>query len=304
MKVKKCTILEHRKQFGTEEQCNLHLCNEKWKNGYNCKRCNHSEYGKGRLTYDRRCQNCGYNESPTSGTMFHSTKLSLVLLFEIIYRIGVSKKGMSAIAIAREFGVNQKTADRIHFKLQQAMSPLAHEKLSGEIHIDEFFFGGKEDGKQGRSINSTKQRATLAVEILPKDKGIGRVFALPIDNFSSEELIKIFDKHCDSEALIVTDKWRGYSPLKNYFPNLYQINSEKGEAFPELHIVILLMKKFFKGIHHTISPQRFSNYLNEFTYRFNRRNFIETINISLINRMVKHEKFVKPKLVEGIKIAA
>lgn len=294
MRVKKCTISNHRKQFGTEKACQLHLCEQKWASGYQCKKCKHDIYVKGRMTYDRRCQKCSFNESPTSGTLFHSTKLSLVLLFEILYRIVVNKKGISSMSIAREYGVNQKTADRVHHLVQKAMAPKDDEFLTGEIHVDEFFFGGSEEKKQGRCASSDKLRASLAVEILPNGKGIGKVHAMHITNFSADELVKILDRYCKSESLIITDKWSGYSPLLKAYPNLYQINSEKGEAFPELHLVILLMKKFFKGIHHNISPQRYQNYLDEFAYRFNRRNFIETINVSLINRMAK-QPYQKPK---------
>jgi transposase-like protein/DNA-directed RNA polymerase subunit RPC12/RpoP len=304
MKVKKCTITQHRKFFGTDEQCNLHLCDIKWKSGYKCRKCEHKVFIKGRMTYDRRCQKCGFNESPTSGTLFHSTKLALSLIFEIIYRIAVNKKGLSAISIAREYGVNQKTADRLHFKIQHAMKPHDDELLNTEVHIDEFFFGGKEENKQGRCADSEKLRAALAVEILPNDKGIGRVYAMHIENFSAEQLIKIFDKYCEPETLIITDKWRGYAPIVNHFPNLNQILSEKGEAFPELHIVILLIKKFLKGIHHTISKQRFQNYLDEFSYRFNRRNFIESINENLIYRMAKHNPMPNKRMLQPNKMAA
>jgi transposase-like protein len=292
MKVKKCSIIKHRKQFGTTDQCLSHLCAIKWKDGYTCKQCNHDKYVKGRVKFDRRCQNCKFNESPTSGTMFHSTKLNLVLYFEIIFRIVVNKKGLSSVSIAREYGLNLKTANRIHHKLQIALQPDKEDILKGEIHVDEFFFGGKEQGKQGRSASTDKYRASIAVQILPGNK-IGKVQCMHIENFSSKEIKRIFDKHIEPDSLIIADKWRGYAPLVKDYPNLYQIDSKNGESMPELHTVILLIKKFLKGIHHTVSLGKFQHYLNEFVYRFNRRNFVPTINISGINRMVlagKHPK--------------
>jgi transposase-like protein len=293
MKVIKCPLSKHRARFGTEEQCREYLSEQKWKAGFKCKKCEHTDFVKGRMHLDRRCKKCGYNESPTSGTLFHSTKLSLVLLFEILFRVSVNKKGMSSISIAREYGVNQKTAYSLRCKIQLAMASSESIPLAGEVHIDEFFFGSTEEGKYGRDASSNKLRACIAVEKLPDNLGIGRAYAIHIDNFSTKELRKIFERHCANEASIVTDQWIGYKALKEDYPNLTQIKSEKGHAFPELHIVILLIKKFLRGTHHIISAQRFQQYLSEFCYRFNRRAHIENINTNLIDRMITH-KYNKP----------
>ena len=234
MKVKQSTIASHRKQFGTEEQCLSYLAKQKWTVDYKCIKCTHSVYVKGKVHLDRKCQNCGHNESPKSGTLFHSMKISLVKAFEIIYRIAVNKKGLSCISIAREFGVNQKTAVLLRSKIQLAMASSGDYPLVGEVHIDEFFIGGPEQGKQGRTTDSKKKKATIAVEILEDKKSIGRVYALEIENFSSQELTKIFDKHCTAETFVVADKWSGYNPLKKAYPNLVQLKSENGKNFSSI----------------------------------------------------------------------
>lgn len=168
------------------------------------------------------------------------------------------------------------------------MKPNDNELLHTEVHIDEFFFDGNEENKQGRYADREKLRASLAVEILPNDKGKGRVYAMQIENFSADQLLKTFVKYCAPKTLLITDKWRSYTPFVHHFPNLNQILSEKDEAFPELRIVILLIKKFLKGIQHTISKQRFKNYLDECSYRLNRLNFIESTNENLIYQLTKH----------------
>jgi transposase-like protein len=307
MKVKKHPLTSHRKNFGTEEQCSIYLANLKWAKGYTCRKCKHDKYVKGRMHLDRKCQKCGHNESPQSGTLFHGMKLSLITAFEIIYRVAVNKKGLSCISIAREYGVNQKTATLIRTKIQAAMSSSESFPLVGEVHVDEFFVGGPEELQQGRSLDSKKRKATIAVEVLKDQKGIGRVYALQIENFSSKELKKIFDKHFTPDTFVIADKWTGYIPLKKEYPNMVQKKSEKGKNFPELHLMIMNLKSWLKGIHHKISHHRFQAYLNEFTYRFNRRAFMETISTNLLTRMVaakplpmKRKKKNKPKLLKSV----
>ena len=162
MKVIKNSIVAHRARFNTEEACYTYLANKKWQNGFICKTCAHTEYVKGRKNLDRRCKSCQKNESPTSGTLFHSTKLPLVKVFEIIYRISVSKKGMSCIAISREYDINPKTATLLKDKIQTAMESSGVHPLSGEVHVDEFMVGGPEEDKQGRSEDSNKKKAIIA----------------------------------------------------------------------------------------------------------------------------------------------
>ena len=62
--------------FQDEEHCLKYLASLKWDKGYNCKKCGSEKWWKGRLAYDRRCQKCGYNESPTAGTLFHKLKFN------------------------------------------------------------------------------------------------------------------------------------------------------------------------------------------------------------------------------------
>ena len=84
MQVKKCSIIEFREKFGTNEKCLSYLKEQKLKDGFCCSKCSNSEQKKGYFKYDIRCKNCDYNESPISNTMFHSMKINLVIAFEMI----------------------------------------------------------------------------------------------------------------------------------------------------------------------------------------------------------------------------
>ena len=174
--------------------------------------------------------------------------------------------------------------------------------LIGEVHVDEFFFGGSEKEQYGRSSSARKKRACIAVEVLPGKK-IGRIYSLKIENFSTQELKKIFEKHLRGAKTIVTDEWIGYKPLMKMYPGLIQKKSETGRAFSELHTIVMLLKKFMKGIHHNVSNHRFQCYLDEFVYRFNRRNNMKTINTNLLTRVIKTKPLIQedpPKLLKNV----
>ena len=159
--------------------------------------------------------------------------------------------------------------------------------LTGTIHVDEFMVGGPEENKRGRS-KGLKKLIVLAIEIL--EDGVGRAYAEVIEHSSANELGAFLRKYISKDATIITDKWRGYSLLKKEFPNLKQLDSNNGKNFKELHIHIMNIKGWLRGIHHHCSKGHMQNYLNEYHFRYNRRSNMETIFNVLVKRMVKNSK--------------
>jgi len=91
------------------------------------------------------------------------------------------------------------------------------------------------------------------------------------------------------DAHVVTDVWKGYLPLKKDFPGLEQIPSEKGRNFKKLHIHIMNIQGWLRGIHHHCSIERVQGYLDEYHFRYNRRAFMRSIFDLLIERMAMNE---------------
>jgi len=292
MKVTKCSLPDFRKEFETEEACISYMIQQKWGNGFTCRKCRHTEFKKGEMNLDHRCKKCDYNESPTSHTLFHSIKIPLPIAFEMVFRISVHKKGMSSVALCREYGVNLKTAYNFKRKVQHSMRSSGLNPLQGLVHVDEFVYGGEEEGCQGRSAASEKLKICVAVEIIQDKKGketMGRGYAISIENYSNEELGKMFEKHIDKKAQIVTDKWSGYRPLQKEF-NIEQVLSNKGKNFPCMHLLIMNIKSWIRGTHHAISKIHVEKYLNEFFFRFNRRTWINKIPMFAMDRMMTTPK--------------
>jgi len=170
MQLRKCSLPEFRKQFDSDMSCLSYLAELKWGKGYQCRRCAHKVSMKGDRNLDKRCQGCGYNESPIAHTVFHSMKIPLVIAFEMVYRICVSKKGISSLALSREYNLNPKTGYNFKRKIQQSMKSSELHPLEGIVHVDEFVIGGQEEGCPGRSADSQKQRVVVAVEMIKVKK--------------------------------------------------------------------------------------------------------------------------------------
>lgn len=275
--------IKFNQYFKTEEDCLKYIADIKWEKGYTCRNCGNMKYIKGNKPYNRRCLKCKKDESPTAGTMFDKVKFSLLTALNIVFKIVTKKKGMSTLELSREFELRQKTCWAFKWKIQQAMQSSKAHPLAGEVHVDEFFIGQPEEQKRGRS----KGEKRLVIVALEKVKdGVGRAYAQVIESASSENFKPFFNAHIAKDAFVVTDEWTGYSPLKKEYSNLKQVLSNNGKNFPDMHIHIMNLKGWLRGIHHHCSEKHLQGYLDEYHYRYNRRNGMEAMFDLLLKKMV------------------
>lgn len=275
------------KRFDSDDSCYSYLSEIKWSgNSYVCKKCGNTHYCKGRSPYSRRCTRCKYDESVTSGTMFDKCKFPLLLAFHIAFKICTKKKGMSSIELSEEYGLRQKTCWEFKWKIQQAMKSSGKHPLTGEVHVDEFYVGGEEEGIIGRNTKGKMKLVIVALEIVKG--GVGRAYAQVIDDASATSFRPFFEKYISKDATIVTDEWNGYKPLMRDY-NIEQRRSDDGKAFPQMHIHIMNIKGWLRGIHHHCSKERMQGYLDEYHFRFNRRVHMDTIFDVLTRRMVSNQ---------------
>jgi hypothetical protein len=283
------TLKAFNAHFKDEDDCRQYLFEQKWKDGYMCRKCGSDEHVKGRTRFHLRCQSCGYDESVTAHTLFHKIKVPLVAAFGIVFRLTVRKKGMSTVELSKEYNINQKSAWLFKRKAQEAMKSSCKYPLNGKVEVNEFMIGGPEEKRRGRS-KGDKKLIVLAVEKVKGDK-IGRAYAQVIEEASGACFRPFFEQHIDKdEARVKTDGWKGYLPLQSEF-EITQKASAKGKNFKGLHAVIMNVKGWLRGIHHKCSGKFMNGYLDEFFFRFNRRNHLGTIFHKLIERMVDHTPY-------------
>lgn len=279
--------LEFSKRFYSNDACYQYLIEQKWSNGFTCIRCGNTTWYKGKTYYHRRCKKCRYDESVICNTLFHDLKMPLLKAFQMMFRIVTKKKGISTVELGTEVGVQQKTAWFFKRKIQISFQQAKSVKLQNKVEMDETLIGGYCADAPGRSLDS-KQAVMVAVERLA-DGRIGNIALKHIEGFEADTFHQAVDEMIGHEAQIITDTFPSWEALKKELPTLETKKSNKGKGFKELHVQIMLIKLWLRGIHHKCSPGYLQSYLNEYAFRFNNRNCRHKIFHHLIANMMHIE---------------
>ncbi|MDY0078323.1 MAG: IS1595 family transposase [Bacteroidales bacterium] len=287
-------LIEFAERFKTDRDCQEYLSQYKWQKVFMCVKCGHTA-SQVRSNYSRTCNKCSHTESVMANTLFHKVKFGLRKAFFICFEMATTTKSLSASYVAARFGVTEKTARLFMHKVRHSMKSSENYPMEGIVHVDEFVIGGKEDGKVGRSYDSKKKKMVCAVELTEEGK-VKRMYSMNIDNYSSKELEKFFEKHISTEANVVTDKWKGYKPLKKQY-DITQIESNNGLNFKALHTMIHQVKSWIRTTYSWVSEHNVDRYVDEFCYRINRSQMKENIFNNLIGRMVKTDKIYQSEMV-------
>lgn len=269
------TIAQLEEVFGNEEACRDYLFRLRWPEGFACPRCGGDKsWPKGKVLFE--CTGCGYQVSVTAGTIFHQTRTPLLTWFRAVWWVVTQKNGASALGLQRVLGLGSyETAWTWLHKLRRAMVRPGRERLSGRIEVDETLVGGLEEGVRGRQ---TFKKALVVIGAEENGNGIGRIRMHRIPDASANSLHGFIVETITPGSTIHTDDWLGYSGLetKNYHREVTTLagnNSKKAaQILPRVHRVASLLKRWILGTHQgAISPEHLDYYLDEFTFRFNRR---------------------------------
>jgi hypothetical protein len=193
-----------------------------------------------------------------------------------------NKKGITRTELSRKLDLKQKGCWLFKSKVMKAMESSGNFLWEGFVEVDETFVGGSDESSRGRK-KGTKKLVVVAIE--KKKNEVSRFYAKVIDKTNAENLGTFRRENIKKEANIKTDKWTVCKPLEEEFENMTHIKSgKKGESFPEFHRVIMNFKGWLRGLHHHV--KNLQDYINEYTYRYNRSFMKGNIIDNLMNRMV------------------
>jgi len=298
------TLLEFESRFNTESACRDYLAKLKWPDGFRCPRCHHNKaWLRNNGLYE--CDRCGFQASVIAGTIFQDTKKPLTLWFRAMWHVTSQKYGANAIGLQRILGFGSyRTAWTWLHKIRRAMVRPGRDNLSGIIQCDETYIGGVRSGKRGRGAEG---KSLVLIAAQEDRKHIGRIRLSIIPDASADSLEKAIKNMVEGGSVIRTDAWLGYKGLKGigYRHEIVHQEAQIEKALlPHCHRVASLLKRWLLGIHQgAVSHEHLEYYLDEFTFRFNRRT--SHYRGKLFYRLVQQAVAVEPvpvvKLVKNIR---
>lgn len=261
-------------EFGTDEKCREVLEQLRWPNGVQCPRCESKKISRIQKRDQFDCDDCRYQFSVLSGTIFHDTHLPLKKWFVAIYLIVEGKKGISANQMKRTIAVSYKTAWYLCHRIRTAMTEMNPQPLAGTVEADEAYVGGKLKGF-GRGKGIYLQNKTAVAGIIERG---GNVRMQKIDDATRKTLHAFIKGHIHPNTkLIVTDEWPSYKGIADHNTRHEVINHRLKEYVRgDIHTnsienVWSLLKRSVAGSYHKISEKHIDRYLDELEWRFNNR---------------------------------
>jgi len=291
---------EFEGRFVSEAACRAYLIKLRWPDGFRCPACGGQRawpIGRGDLM---ECSGCHRQTSITAGTVFEGTRKPLRMWFRAMWWVTSQKTGVSALGLQRVLGLGSyQTAWAWLHKLRRAMVRPGRERLSGRVEVDETYVGGHERERAGGVCGrGTTRKSLVAIAAEEDGPGTGRIRMQRINGADRANLERFIVATVEPGSVIHTDGWRGYARIEALgYPHkvtrIKQTEEPAHEAMPRVHRVASLLKRWLLGTHQgAVSHEHLDYYLDEFTFRFNRRR--SQSRGKLLYRLVQQAVAVEP----------
>jgi transposase-like protein len=270
------TFQEFDKWFSSENACLDYIAKHRWPKGFICPSCGiktdkPSLMARGLFL----CRECKRQTSITAGTLFHGSHKPLRTWFLAMWFVTSQKHGASALGLQRVLGLGSyNTAWNWLHKLRRAMVRHGRDHLSGAIEVDETYVGGIGTKVRGRGA---KRKTIVAIAAEVRGRGPGRIRMAKVPDLSAPSLRGFVRDNVQKGAQLRTDAWSGYNGIevmgyKHIVINISDSGDPAHVVLPRVHRVASLLDRWWLGIHQgAIRPSHLDYYLDEFTFRFNRR---------------------------------
>jgi transposase len=288
------TVENFHSRFPNDDACLEQIKEQRFPGGVTvCRKCEkpRKHYRvKGRTAY--ACEKCGNHIFPLAGTIFEKTSTSLRLWFYAMYLMGSTRCGISAKQIQRETGVTYKCAWRMFHQIRKLMSE-EELRLGGSgtpgVEVDEMYHGGRRKNEAGRMLAGNKGRLTTVMGVVERK---GRIVARvqPVSISATSALVK---EYVMPETIIYTDEGVAYNALPRLEGMGYQhkrVNhTQKVYVAGEVHTNTIegfwsLVKRGIGGVYHSVSAKYLQSYLDEYSFRYNRRDSGNLIFAAMLER--------------------
>lgn len=303
-------LLDFNSRFPNEQTCREYLKEKREAEGITCKKCGCKKHYWFSFMQIWKCSGCGSRMALRAGTIMEKSHLPVRAWFMCIHMMTSIKKSISALEMQRQLGLKRyEPAWYMMQKIRLSMGKRDSKySLQGNIEVDDAFFeivdiaekdelGNDIDNEKGLKAGRGSERqgkVMVMVESEPnpkqdnphkKNRSMGFVKIVVMDDLTSVSINYEIKKAISPKSTVITDGYRSYSKLNEVVENHVQMVVPAKEAhkkLPWVHTVIANAKRLFLGVHHSVGKQYLQNYLNEYCYKLNRRNFAS----DLFDRMI------------------
>ena len=280
--------------FPSHDACLDYLKEKFHPDGTECPKCGKAtKFHRIKTRSAYGCQYCGHQVYPTAGTIFHKSTVSLQLWFWAVYLLSSTRCGISAKQLEREIGVTYKTAHRMFKLIRTLLSDDDQEPLSGDVEMDETLIGGKPRVGQVKNRREGRMFAEEKAKVFGIVHRGGSVHAYHVPDRKAKTLAPLAKMRVLPEAMIYTDEYPLYVGIGREYRGHRRIKHKaKVYVEGETHTQTIdgffgLLKTGIRGVYHSVSTEYLQSYLNEYTFRYNRRDGREPIFWAILDRVRK-----------------
>src|SRR5271165_5571138 len=284
------------RQFPDDATCLEWLRNYLYPDGIYCEACEavtkHHRV-KSRPSYS--CDHCGHHVHPTADTIFHKSPTPLTTWFYAVYLMASTRCGVSAKQIQRETGVTYKTAWRMFKQIRSMLADDQPEPLGGPsskgVEVDEAYFGGR------RRLSAGRTHKTMVIGMVERQ---GEVRAFTDERPTAAVLLPTIRQYVLPKSVVFTDELRAYDGLSQVEGYQHKRINHSAEVYVagDVHTNTIegfwgLVKNGLRGVYHNVGRHYLQTYLNEYSFRYNRRFDVQPMFISFLHQVEKHDAVVR-----------
>jgi transposase-like protein len=291
------TLTEFTDYFCDEAACVKHFTESRFRNGEYCPHCHHDKIYKCANGKRYHCAKCKQDFTIRTKTVFGDSKLPLRKWYMAVYLLATSGKGISSVQLAKHVGVTQKTGWFMDHRIRKAMKQNKGQ-LFGKVEADETFIGGlsKNMHKKNRIQAIKGTGHTGKTPVFGMKSRSGEVRAKVVSSVGMADLHKEIKSNVAQGATLYTDRWVGYRGLKVQFNHTTVDHMAKQYVVGDCHTNGIesfwaLFKRGYHGIYHHMSRKHLQRYVDEFTYRLNRRTeSLQTVFTDVVDKISESKK--------------
>jgi transposase-like protein len=296
------TLVDVISRFDTDERCRELLVRLRWPNGVECIRCHGSVVELATEKQLFYCKACDYQFTVMASTIFNDSHLPLQKWFLATLLLCESRKGMSANQIKRTLGVSYKTAWYLCHRIRAAMKEVDRPMMDGTVEVDETYIGASQRGHSKPGYGDCKKQIVIGI----RQRGGDLRFFHAQDVKAGTLAQYIKETVSEDVDVIVTDEFNTYpTALRGTaFADKHKTIKHKAKIYVEGEVhtntvesAFSLLKRGIIGTWHRVSAKHLAAYLDEMTFRFNRRKshtlFLDTLRHMITAPVLTFERLTE-----------